>query len=286
MIYFTLPNALSFMKINDFFRQYKNYKKDYLKYPNTYFTYQKISFPFCYWNGELNNHNGQLHLHEDLQKIGTLSSIPYRINFSNINLSQEDFDNVMSNIILQSFQDGSTLIELSNFYLLKYIKENYPVYNCVLSENFYIKNSCNIDLFNEIIEKSDFALIELPTILSNSFDFIKQINNKKNIEISVNSICPFNCSNYNNCKIIENEYIYQYSENSMFNKCKKNNTTFLDSTFITIEDIKEKYIPLGIRNFRINDIGSKNEKEYFDFILNYFFNENKHEIIKKDWENF
>jgi len=76
------------------------------------------NFPYCYWNGGMNNNKGNGVMYPEIKKFGNREGTPIRLNCANIFLQEEDYDNVFSNLILKTLENGSNAIEISNLKLM------------------------------------------------------------------------------------------------------------------------------------------------------------------------
>lgn len=281
MIYFTLPDFYERFKINQFLINL-NKKYNYFFKEKVCFLYVSGNFPYNYWNGEINRNDGPGAYFKEIQNCYQNYMVPLRFNFDNIFLIEEDFLNCYGNQILKINENGSNVIEISNLNFLEYIKNKYPKYNFIFSKNNFQIIGTNIEQLNFLIDTNKFILIKLPELFSNDFNYLNQIKNKKIIEIIVNPSCNQNCKYFNICFEEEQKNIYNFSKNSLIKKCDilKNN-----NTLITLENIKNNYLPLGINNFCFNSLLYLSDKELFNFYLKYFIKEEYQKEVTKIWIN-
>ena len=267
---FSLPNFFEFFKINEVLGKISRNNPEYFK-ADLCFDSVHGSYPYCYWNGNSNSNRGPGALYQDFVNCGLGSFSPLRLNMSNVNLIDEDFTNVMANIILRESMSGSSYVEISNLNLMDYINEKYPYYKFIFSKNAHFAHPFTPDILNGVIDSNKFTLIELPLELNKDFEFLKQINNRKTLEIQVNSKCPLSCESYKACNLACQKKQYDFCGFNIFNSCNTcvNNVSLHES--ISIEEILDKYIPLGISHFKIDSF--ENDKMYIDFVLKYFFKE-------------
>jgi len=279
MIYFTLPNFYNNINLNSaicaYFGDPLNHKK---MIAPVKFIASSGSYPYSYHNGGINNNKGQLLRYSDYEKIISFGNFPVntaiRLDLSNIYLTEKDFDDCMLNTILNTHHNGSTQIELWSIGLLEYIKSNYPNFSYIFSANADIINPINSEIINSLIDSKEFELISLPIKYNRDIEFLKQIQSRKCLELTVNDICV-KCteSQHLECKGQENECQYYYSQKSPITNCKKRmRYNMRDTVLISLDDIKTIYLPLGITHFKLCEyLHTKNhEIDFIFFFIEYF----------------
>lgn len=266
MLYFTLPNFFEYSKINNYliFQTQKNSK--IFKEPIV-ITKQSGSFPYFYWNGGINNNIGPGIYYQDLINSLGLSTVPIRINCSNIFLEQNDFNNVFCNLVLSFYNTGSNQIEVTNLELLSHIDKRYQNFRFVFSNNSNILTKLTPQIINQLFDNID----KLDYVISYDQDskFFQEIKHLDKIEIIVNPICPKTCSNKTDCLIAENNSQLNFSEKSCFLNCTKVLPFYENNECLTIDKIKEKYVPLGITHFSLQQMPINN-MQYLLFLSQYF----------------
>lgn len=283
MIYFTLPNFHINSKLNFIISDLASNNSEKFKEPVKIIA-NSGSYPYCYFNGSINNCSGELLRYFDYQVIcNNYSSVrnSIRFNFTNVFIEEKDFDNCFLNVLLDINQNGSNYIELNNMLLMKYIKEEYPNYQFVYSMSYDNENLITPELINELNKDEMFDLITIPFNYVKDLSYLKKIKNKNKIEVTINNTCK-NCNFYqsNICLAKENELQYNFSEGSVLASCKKQ-VNYRESTLISLEDIVTKYKNIGIKHFKLVDFcqNSSNAIDYIDFIVDYFIkDEYKNEI--------
>ena len=272
MINFVLPDFFMNFTINTFLIASIKEHPERLKAPiNIWYT--SGNFPYTIWNGGINNNFGELALYNAYLDCPTKYPIPLRFNCANVCLEDSDFWDRQMNMILELNQNGTHSIEVSNLDLMNYINDNFENYKFVFSKQADLIKPFSIDIINAIIGFDKFEIISLPDRLNRDFDFIKSLDKKHVIELTVNPPCPKYCRNYNNCAIIEHENQLEYSSISMINNCQKNIFCRSDmNNIITIEEIQEKYLPLGINHFTFSSlVNLENPMSIAGFYIQYFF---------------
>lgn len=282
MIYITLPNLYKYQNLKlALCRLNKNILK--MKIP-MHFVSEYESFPYCYLGGGVNVNNDFIFKYHQLEtKAKVQYSIAKRLNFSNLNIEEKDIKDEYFNIILQLY-DISSWIEVSNIPLAVALKNKYPFYELILSENADIMFPFTSDAINTIQEQDLFKLISIPTYYNDNLEFLKQIQHRSKLELTINNICN-NCpvGRQKDCILTEHNGIYNYSKNSIFKSCTKfYSYTDPKAILITLEDIQNKYLPLGITHYKLNNFPNlENEViNFVFFIVNYFIkDEYKNEIL-------
>ena len=277
-IYFSLPNFFTFFHINNIFASLNRAHREYFKGAGKYtiiFSSAHGNFPYCSWNGGVNNCEGKGAYYKDFIECGDRSILPLRFNCSNILLKDYDYANVMGNLILKQNENGSNYIEISDLLFFEYLKEKYPNYKYIFSASANLINPVNKDILSCLIDSNNFDLIELPYGFEvESLDGIK----KSSLEIYVNSLCPTTCPYWENCRLNEHNNQYNFSQKTIFN-CNNRKLYYNENNFIPFEDVIELYVKKGISHFKMENIpfcdsiDAKFDHAYIDFLIKYFIKE-------------
>ena len=268
MINFTLPNFYFNFIVNQTFFDLKENFPFYFKNKDINFSYNEGNFSYCYWNGGKINNLGKGSLYKDFYKFYSYSRRPYRLNCSNIFLEEKDFDNVMGNLILSLFQNGTNVMEITNLDFYKYIQEKYPNYDFIFSKNGALIQDYNLKLINDLIQVDKFILISLPEHLNSDLKLLNEIENKRKIEITINPKCSLLCKNYQQCLINNNSFQYNFSEKNIFDLCE-NQIKNYQKNYLSLDILEKDYISKGFSNFYIEDTFS-NIIDYAVFMIKYF----------------
>lgn len=283
MIYFTLSNFYENFLINNFMFFLNKTQPQYFR-EKISFIQASGNFPYSSWNGDINNCAGLGSFYSDFETLYKKSFVPLRFNFSNILLEEHDYHDAMNNLVLDINENGSNLIEISNLELMDYILEKNPTYKFVFSKNAHYINQFTPELLNIIIDFQKFELIGIPDDLRFNFDFLKEIKKRNLLEITVNSHCPKKCKFLNECILQEHQLQLEYSGKSLLLQCDKG-LPILNTEVITLEDIKKKYLPLGITHFTFANFPS-GIYNVLTFYLNYFIKDEYHQKAYLEWEGF
>lgn len=295
MLYFTLPNFYNHTQLNSILSTLAKTKIETFIEPIQFISnYENL--PYCYFNGGMNNNNGIIYKYHELEaKAQRRTNNAKRLDFSNLLVNEEeDIYDCYFNIILNLYNNGSNFIEVSNLKFADYLaKREDLLYDLIFSANADIMNEFNSDILNDIIEYDIFKLISLPLYYTKDIDFIKAINKRSKLEITVNNICG-NCTKncQKDCIVKEHNNLYNFSNNSIYKSC--NNFILYNSNkneIISINDILAIYKPLGITHFKLCNYPDKQGalNDFIFFFVHYFikpeFREEILYIIIKELEN-
>lgn len=281
MIYFTLPGIFQNFVINLYFKEKSFSDQKIFKTPLNFSSFTG-NVPYAYWNGGYNNCIGKSLTYNDLIKFQLQCSEPIRLNCSNVFLKKNDYEDSLMHTILEIFQNGANSIEISNIDFFEYLNNKYPNYNYIFSNNANLIHKIDENIINILAKEEKFKLIQIPYDKISDFNFLKQLNKKNQIEIPISVPCDLKCSNFDYCLLNENLTQYEYSSKNIIRDCLNHRDYNILNPLITIEDIKEKYIPLGFNHFYIAEVFNDNIDHYLDFLINYFIkDEYKIQVYKE-----
>lgn len=283
MIYISLPHMYENLKFNNFLKKQVLENKQNKTILNIPFDIEMAygSFPFSYWNGDLNNNynKDKFPLYYDIDALFYETAIPVRLDCSNVLLEEKDLNDIHENVILNLGNNCGNYIEISSLSILNYIKEKYNNYDFILSKNADLIHPFTAEIINTFLEQNLFYLISLPDRLKNDLDTLKNINNKNKIEITIGNKCKCNDNNkILSCIMNEQNNQIKYSGLTNYN-CEYINT------YNNIDLLQEIsfFQKLGFSHFRIDSppytkiknfqlylIQNLIQSNYFLPIYNYF----------------
>ena len=255
--YFHLPGLYEFY---DFYREFLPV---YFNHKEFFFDWCKIGSIYgapkdCLWSGGRTSDADTSN--KDVLDLIKEYKISARLTFSNSLLNETNFKDLKCNNLCNLFNDENNGIIIYSDLLLDYIKEHYPKFYFVSSTTKVIINfeGLLIELNNK-----DFKYVVPDFRLNKAFDKFESLNQsqKDKMEFLCNECCYIGCKErkqcYENvsrknlglepindvCKAPDLDYGYSFS------KAKKN------PSFISLDDIKNKYMPLGFSNFKIEGRG-------------------------------
>lgn len=255
--YFHLPGLYEFY---DFYREFLPV---YFNHKEFFFDWCKIGSIYgapkdCLWSGGRTSDADTSN--KDVLDLIKEYKISARLTFSNSLLNETSLKDLKFNNLCNLFNDENNGIIIYSDLLLDYIKEHYPKFYFVSSTTKVIINfeGLLIELNNK-----DFKYVVPDFRLNKAFDKFESLNQsqKDKMEFLCNECCYIGCKErkqcYENvsrknlglepindvCKAPDLDYGYSFS------KAKKN------PSFISLDDIKNKYMPLGFSNFKIEGRG-------------------------------
>ena len=264
-ICFHIPDFTNHFRLNtlliDSIKTYPEWFHDGLKIASVF-----GCFHGCVWNG------GRLMLgNADIETIKYIvnsfneSDIPLRFTFTNPIIDKNHIGDSMGNQILRVGNNGFNEVIVVSPILEEYIRENYPNYPITSSTCKQIEN---IDELNEEL-KMDYKYVVLDYNLNNKFDLLEKIAPEKRAkcEVLINACCVPACPRRGeHYHTIGQEQIkeWEYKKNLLNKKpyvpdnifeCDSTNRSIYDisvfSTYVSPEDIFEKYLPMGFNQFKI-----------------------------------
>ena len=222
-------------------------------------------FPMALWNGgRLTPAYDQCDkaFVEGVIKAVNDKGIPVRYTFTNPLLNEHDCEDPYCNYLMQAADNGMNEVMIFSPILEKYLREKYP--------NFaYNSSTCkeikDVDEINREMER-DYKYVVLDYNFNNKWDILDKIERKDKLEVLVNTLCEPGCKR-------RGEHYRQIAKDQktmLLNRtlpadkqipikhwhCDYGEYNCVHTiqdypTFISPEDIWEKYIPAGINNFKI-----------------------------------
>ena len=277
MLKFILPNYAEFYKVNNILCNLINEFRSDLRYTDISIESSNIIIPYCSLNGGINNNTGVGMVYSDFSMIADDAILIPRINFAGTLLEPYDYYDNLANTILQIFDNGSSLIEISSIPLMEYIQSKYPNYEFIFSKWADIITPFTPELLEQIIKANQFLRIGIPNQYTYNIDWLKQLKHKNKYEITIDPIC-YQCSQCNSCFLAEQENTLEYSSKSILQQCEKNQ----QYKFLSLEDIKQYYQPLGFTYFVFETDYMLTPDQKLMFYVKYFFkDEAQSKIIQK-----
>jgi len=225
---------------------------------------------------------GEVDVKETLDLLNEYN-ISARLTFSNCFIKEEHLDDKKCNDLCKLFNNTkiqSGVIIYSDL-LLEYIKKNYPNLYFVSSTTKVLTN------FNDLVKelnKDEYKYVVPDFRLNKSFAKYQSLNNKQKekIELLCNECCYYGCKDRKAC--YENVSLKTLGETTkdficsapdgdkgyVFSKAMEN------PSFISVDDILNKYLPLGINNFKIEGRGLGSAL-ILEFIL-YYLTKPEHQL--------
>lgn len=186
-------------------------------------------------------------------------NISSRLTFSNSLLKEDHLSDKKSNFLCQIFENSSKVqngIIIYSDLLMEYIKNRYPGFYFVSSTTKVITNWKD---FIDETNRKDFLYIVPDFRFNRKYDLLDSLTpeQKKKVEFLCNECCWFECKDRKNC--YENVSRKNLGEKCLDHQCNapESNNGYVFSKamknpgFIGVEDIKNRYLPMGFTNFKI-----------------------------------
>lgn len=223
-------------------------------------------FPTSMWNGGRNSRADQCTGDFINVVIKSLNDwgIPVRFTYTNMLLEEEDLKDPYCNYCLKAAHNGMNGVILVSPLLEDYVRKKYPMMKITSSTCKQIKG---VEGVNAELKKG-YDMVVLDYNMNNHFEELEKIEDKSRCEILINAACEPNCprrgAHYkhiseNQKNIVKNMSLPREQQIPLKPwDCKycvgtvQNVHTIKDfSTYVSPEDIWEKYVPMGFQNFKI-----------------------------------
>lgn len=221
-------------------------------------------FPTSLWNGGRPSNYDQCDAGFVTNVIKTINDagLPVRFTYTNMLLNEQDLQDPYCNFCMEAANNGMNEVIVFSPLLEQYVREKYPKFKINSST---CKEIRDIDKVNEELEK-DYHLVVLDYNFNNRFDQLEKIKAKDRCEILINAVCIPDCprrgAHYAN--VAKNQKIILQNRKLPADKqipldpwkCEYgeyNNLYVIKDycTFVSPEDIWEKYLPMGFNQFKI-----------------------------------
>lgn len=221
-------------------------------------------FPYSLWNG------GRLLKYDQCDsdfvkrviKSANDEGIPIRYTFNNTMIEEEDLKDPFSNFCMEAANNGMNEVMIMSPLLEDYLRNKYPNFKYNSSTCKEIKD---VETLNAELDK-DYQYVVLDFNMNNKFELYEKMPKRDRLEVLVNTLCEPGCKrrkeHYKNVAINQKNIVKNkglppdkqipiipwYCEFGDHNCIH----TIQDyPTFVSVDDIYDKYIPLGINNFKI-----------------------------------
>ena len=187
--------------------------------------------------------------------------ISARLTFSNSLLREEHLSDKQCNRLCALFNEtGGNGVIVHSDLLLKFLKKNYP--------NLYFVSSTTKVLtdfreFLDEVNREDFRYVVPDFRLNKAFDKLNTLTNvqKGKAEFLCNECCWFGCAERKSC--YENVSRKNLGENCVDHHCTapggnegyRFSKAMTNPGFIGVEEIQNRYLPMGFSNFKIEGRG-------------------------------
>lgn len=255
-IIFSLPGLFEFSLINFFLIDYMK------KYPEKFNEDCEIgsfygSFPNCIWNGG-RGVDGRFEIDDVINTVKKYNdnNIALRYTFTNCKLSKDDILDHIGNKILETTSKYQTIkndVNVHSNYLKEHIENRFKNdFNIVYSTTLCIKD---LDIINNL---SSTNLLVADYYFNNKFNLIDQMKYPENIEFIVNESCRPNCpARHKHYENISDFFLKNETElmKCVFKSDSNKENYYRANTVwdhhITLEQIRNEYLPRGFNKFKL-----------------------------------
>ncbi len=222
------------------------------------------SFPLSLWNGGRLTGTDQCDAAfvKNVVKSINAQGIPVRYTFTNPLLTEEDLDDEFCNFCMKVADNGMNEVLVFSPILEEYIRKTYPSFKI---DSTTCKEIRDVEGLNKELE-NDYRYVVLDYNMNNKWELLEGIQHKEKLEVLVNALCVPNCQrrgdHYKNISLnqrilLENRTLPKDKQKHLIPwKCEYGDNNCIHTiqdycTYVSPEQIWEKYVPMGINNFKI-----------------------------------
>ena len=258
--YFHLPGLFEFYELYELFlplfREHREYFYDWCEIGSIYGAPAD-----CLWGGGRAGFGE--HYPDEVLELMEKYGISARLTFSNSLLKNEHLSDKKCNGLCALFEKRETIkngVIIHSDILLNYLKNKYPGLYFVSSTT---KVLTDFNEFLEELKRDDFRYVVPDFRLNKTFDKLNALPQeyKDKVEFLCNECCYFGCRDRKACyEVVSRKNL---GENCPEHHCKAPDAdggyifskAMKNPGFIGIDDIKNKYLPMGFTNFKIEGRG-------------------------------
>jgi len=283
MIKIVLPNLVGNWEINKQLLKLNRKHRD-IFYHNLLLDRVCGNFAWCINSGEI--YNNFSNLQSNYESIETMNnnlidlSTGLDLDFSNKYYSDSIYDNY-SELILDVSHNGCNRIEISDIEQINSLHQKYPFYKFIINENAAVSD---INVLKAYLSED---LVDLVYI---NRDIIQDVLDDDTIELKriglvINPMCPLDCESLQECRLIQHNHQFSYSDKNVYEGCSKTLNLFENYQIYSIDCIVKNFNCKGLSNYKLEMFSPKAAKEdVIDFLTNYLIKP-EHIQFAKDFIN-
>ena len=219
-----------------------------------------------------------------LQVMSELNT-PIRYTWTNTALDIKDLDDEYCNWITKISENGINQILVNNDLMETYIRSNYSKYPIISSTT---KRITSIDALNKELDQ-DYPIVVIDYDFNNQWESLKQIQSPNKCELLINPLCnpqcPLRKRHYDLIsRVQKGESVMDDHINGCPAQRRLGHEIKQLPTFITQEDIWEKYVPRGFRHFKIEGRCASPLRVIEWYV--YYMVKPEYQIEEREWLHF
>lgn len=247
--YYHLPGLFEFYEL------YRRFLPLYYSHREYFYDWCEISSIYgspgdCLWGGGRVGYGD-----DDPKEVFSLMrqhNISSRLTFSNSLIETKHLDDKKCNELCKLLNDNDGIIIYSDL-LLRYLKEKYPHLYFVSSTT---KVLIDFDDLKNVLNRDEFKYVVPDFRLNKKLDKLNTLNQnqKDKIEFLCNECCDIRCNERKECyENVSKKCLNIECEDHVckYNKTYKFSNAMNNPSFISVDDIKNIYLPNGFSNFKI-----------------------------------
>lgn len=236
------------------------------QYPEAFYedvTIKKIfgNGPGSIWNGGGTSFS-PFATREELEEIKNLYEqlqIPLQITFTNPMIEEQHLSDTYSNLIFDIFDNGINEFLVSNSLLENYLRQKHP--QCKIARSI-VNTPTDLDWVSLL--DTTYNTVVLPRRYTKDFEYLDKIpvDYRNRMELLCNDPCPIDCPRlYSHYELYGKKMLFQPIDNSLV-PCTNEKLDTMPFRFnidglVTIDDIRQLYIPKHFTEFKLSGRGSK-----------------------------
>lgn len=256
---FHLPGLFEFYELyKRFLGLYKNHREYFYDFIEISSIYGATSS--CLWGG------GRVAFGDDdvspFLELLKDSGVSARLTFSNSLLQKEHLDDPLCNKLCTLLNDpkGHNGVIVHSDLLKDYLLEKYPYLELISSTTKVLLDDASL---KEELIKKEFKYVVPDFRYNKRLDFFSSLSeeSKDKVELLINECCYVGCKERKECYKNVSEKALGLNTKDHVCKAPFGNEGYVFSramenpTFVSVSNIKETYLPLGISNFKIEGRG-------------------------------